>query len=588
MKFSRLFSKTLREQQRDADTRSYDLLLRAGYIRPLSSGIYSYLNFGQRSQKKIENILREEMDKIGGDEICMPIVHPADIWKKTNRWFDIDESLLRFQDRTGKDMVLAMTHEEVVAELTSKEITTYKQLPKLVYQIQTKYRDEARARGGLIRVREFTMKDAYSLDVDQEGLEKQYKANYDAYFRIFNRVGLPVVVIQSDTGMMGGKIAHEFMYVTPIGEDTIFICDECGYKANREVATVRKEYSRSQQRELKKIHTPNAKTIKDLSTLLSREEKEFAKVVFYTGTINDKETVIVSIVRGDMDVNSTKIQNATKAKDLKYSTDKEINSIKAVVGYASPLGIDREKAIVIVDDLVANTNNLVIGANEEHYHYEGSCYGRDYNADIVADIVVAYDGALCPMSESNNCTLKSVRGIEVGNIFQLGTKYTEALGAHYIDEKGKKQIVVMGSYGIGVGRLLACLAEEYNDEKGLKLPISVAPYQVIISALLDDETIKQQADDLYELLIRNNFEVIYDDRENKVASLGEKLNDADLIGIPIRLLISKRSISKGGVEVKIRTKLSSEIVSIQNIVPLLRNIIDSEFVEIGKTILLKQ
>lgn len=583
MKFSRIFSKTLREQQRDADTKSYDLLLRAGYIRPLSSGIYSYLNFGNRSLKKIEQILREEMDRIGGDEICMPIVQPAEIWKKTNRWYDIDESLLRFKDRNEKDLVLAMTHEEVVAELTSKEITTYKQLPKLVYQIQTKYRDEARARGGLIRVREFTMKDAYSLDKNEEGLDKQYNTIFNAYYRIFSRVGLPVIDIQSDTGMMGGKVAHEFMYISPIGEDTIFICKECGYKANREIASIGKEYTQKNQLALKKIYTPNAKSIEQLTKLLTKEASDFAKVVFYTGIDKETEKIIVAVVRGDMEANATKIQNKAKVKNLRFSTDEEINSINAIAGYASPIKIKREKTIVIVDDLVARTNNLIIGANQENYHFENSCYGRDYKADIISDIVEAYDGALCPISKSENHILKSIRGIEVGNIFQLGTKYTKALGAYYIDENNKKRTVIMGSYGIGVGRLLACLAEEYNDEKGLLLPISVAPFEVIISAFLDNENVREKAESIYESLIEHKIDVIYDDRNKKVASQGEKLNDADLIGIPIRILISKRSLSLGGVEVKLRRKKNSEIISIDKIVCHIKNIISEEFSAIEKS-----
>lgn len=583
MRFTRIFSKTLREHQRDADTKSYDLLLRAGYIRPLASGIYSYLHFGQRSIRKIEQILREEMNRIGGDEICMPVVHPAEIWKKTNRWYDIDESLLRFKDRNEKDMVLAMTHEEVVAELTRSEITTYKQLPKLVYQIQTKYRDEARARGGLIRVKEFTMKDAYSLDVDYEGLEKQYVANYNAYFRIFSRMGLPVIAIQSDTGMMGGKIAHEYMYLSPVGEDTIFICDESGYKANKDVASIRKDLDKELTKPLpiEKIHTPNIKTIDELSNFLNKNKSQFAKVVFYTGLVDEEDKIILATVRGDMDVNPIKVQNKVKAKTLRPSTEEEIKSIKAVAGYASPIGVDKNKVIVVVDDLIPKSNNLVIGANEENYHLSNACFNRDFQADIVADIVEAFDGALCPISNSVNNRLKSVRGIEVGNIFQLGTKYTKALNAYYTDENGKQQTVIMGSYGIGVGRLLACIVEEHNDEKGLNLPISVAPYHVILIVIPDNIEIVNIADSLYNSLRESNIEVVYDDRDKKSASVGEKFNDAELIGIPIRITISKRSIKNGGAEIKLRNKEESFIVNIEQTIPRINELIKEQFISIN-------
>lgn len=584
MRFSNVFSRTLREQQREADTKSYNFLLRAGYIRPLASGIFSYLHFGLRSIRKIEQILREEMDNIGGDEICMPVVHPAEIWKKTNRWYDIDESLLRFKDRSERDMVLAMTHEEVVAELTKNEITSYKQLPKLVYQIQTKYRDEARARGGLIRGREFTMKDAYSLDTSVEGLEKQYDANYKAYLKIFKRTGLPVIAIQSDTGMMGGKIAHEFMYITPAGEDTIFICEESGYKANKEVARIRKiPPAYEKPKALKKIFTPNAKTIEELSVLLNVDKTKFAKVVFFSGIISDETKVILAIVRGDMDVNPIKVQNKLKAKDLKPATDDEIKSIKSVPGFASPIGIDKNKSVVIVDELIAETNNLVIGANENDYHYENSCHGRDYTANFTADIVEAFDGALCPVSESQLNKLKSVRGIEIGNIFQLGTKYTEALNAMYTDEKGKRHPIIMGSYGIGVGRLLACLAEEYSDDNGLKLPISVAPYQVILVALIDNEEINDKAEELYSNLKKAGIEVVYDDRDKKTASNGEKFNDADLIGIPLRLTISKRSLKNGGIEMKLRNSGKTSIIPLETVIDSVKSEIANQFLNMRNT-----
>ena len=580
MKFTNLFGKTLRDDQRDADNVSYNLLLRAGYIRQLASGIFSYLHFGQRSLKKIEQILREEMNAIGGDEICMPVVHPAEIWQKTNRWYDIDDSLVRFKDRNDRDMVLAMTHEEVVANLASSEIDTYKQLPKLVYQMFTKFRDEPRSRGGLIRVREFTMKDSYSLDRDVAGLEKQYIAHYNSYFRIFARAGLPAIAIQSDTGMMGGRVAHEYMYIAPIGEDTIFICEKSGYKANKEVATVRKVYKDIPALPLEKVHTPNKKTIAELADFLATSEDNFAKMVFFSGIVGGERKVVVAVVRGDMEANPIKVQKLSGADKMQAATEAEISDIGAVAGYASPMNIDKTKAIVIVDDLVARTNNLVVGANEADYHYKNACYGRDYEANMVGDIISAYDGALCPISDTDDAVLQSVRGVEIGNIFQLGTKYTAALDAFFTDEDGTKKPIVMGSYGIGVGRLLSCLCEEHFDIKGLCLPISVAPYHVVIVALIDSPEIETAATQLYHDLRAAGIEVIYDDREGKIATAGIKFSDADLIGFPIRLTVSKRSLLNGGVEFKMRRENESSILSLDQVIPTVQEKISLLFNEL--------
>lgn len=575
MRFTKLFGRTLREDQKDADAVSHNLLVRAGYVRQLAAGIFSYLHFGQRSMRKIEQILREEMDRIGGDEICMPVVHPAEIWQQTGRWQGIDESMVRFKDRSERDMVLAMTHEEVVAELASREIDSYKQLPKLVYHIQTKFRDEARARGGLIRVREFTMKDSYSLDKDVEGLQTQYQAHYDAYFRIFQRAGLPVIAILSDTGMMGGKIAHEFMYVTPGGEDTIFICEESGYMANKEVAKIRKIVEVREPLPLEKVLTPQKKTIADLAEFLKIAASDTAKVVFYKGVVAEEEKVIMALVRGDMEVNPIKVQKLAKVEKMEPATEADILAINSVPGYASPISINRSKAIVIADELVANTNNLVAGANETDYHYLNTCHGRDYEADIIGDIVNAFDGALCPISsEESGNTLQSVRGIEIGNIFQLGTKYTAAMGAEFMDENGRHQPIVMGSYGIGVGRLLACLCEEHHDERGLMLPFSVAPYQVHLVGLLDNEETINAAEKLYHELQTAGIEVIFDDRHKKAASPGVKFSDADLIGIPIRITVSKRALKEGSVELKLRREEERSLVALTDIVSKTKDLIN--------------
>ena len=567
MRYSQILASTIRETSSTVNIKSQETLIRAGYVRQLSAGIFCQMHFGKKSMEKIKDILREEMNAIGGVEISMPVVHPADIWKKTGRYDDIDESLVRFSDRAKRNLVLAMTHEEVVSWLAKTDISTYKQLPKLVYQIQMKFRDEARPRAGLIRVREFEMKDSYSLDTSWEGLEKQYFAHYDAYFRMFARADLPVIAIQSDVGMMGGKVAHEYMYITEIGEDTIFICESTGYMANKEVADIKKIYPEpSEQLPTEKKHTPGTKTIEDVANFLGVTPKDCGKIVFFTGQVDGEEKVIIGVVRGDMEVNPIKLQKIVKAKYLFPAEEEQILAIGSVPGYATPVGIDRSKAIVVVDDLVAKTNNLVLGANEDDHHTINVCYGRDYEADFVADIIAAYDGALAPDAKSDDDVLKSVRGVEVGNIFQLGTKYSIGLEANFTDSDGKGKPIIMGSYGIGVGRLLACIAEEYNDEDGLIMPISVAPYEVVLVGLLDNEEVVAEAEKLYADLQAAGIDVLFDDRGKKVARPGEKFSDADLIGIPIRLTISKRSLKNGGVELKLRSESEKEIVPLDQVV----------------------
>lgn len=560
MRVSQLLATTRKELSNTYGIKSQDLLVQAGYIRPLAAGIFSSMHFAHRTFQKIEQILREEMNRIGGVEITMPVVHPADLWRKTGRYDDIDESLARFEDRAGRDLVLAMTHEEVVASLAFSDLKTYRQFPKLIYQIQTKFRDEARSRGGLIRVREFVMKDSYSLDTSWEGLQKQYDAHYAAYHRIYQRAGLPVISIQSDVGMMGGKVAHEYMYLTDMGEDTIFICAQTGYKANKEIATMKKPVPKEENMlPLEKVHTPGTKTIEDVAAFLGIEASRCGKVVFFSGFVDGKEKVIMAIVRGDMEVNQNKLQNLVKSKYLDPATAAQIESIGSVPGYASPMDIDRLQVVLVADDLAAASTNLVIGANEVDYHTQHVCYGRDYTADFVADIVNAYEGALAPDAISDSDVLTSYRGVEVGNIFQLGTKYTDALEAQFMDENGRRQSIIMGSYGIGVGRLLGCLAEEYHDENGLKLPIQVAPYEVVIVALLDHEEVGIAAEKLYLDLQEAGVEVLFDDRNKKVARAGEKFADADLIGMPIRITVSSRSLKNGGFEVKQRNASEGEL-----------------------------
>ena len=569
MRVSQLFSQTLREAPADADVESHKLLLRAGYVRQLGAGSFSYLPLGQRSMRKIEDIIRQEMDNIGGQEITMPVVHPATIWKETGRFYKVGPELTRFQDRAGRDMVLAMTHEEVVADLVRNEIQSYKQLPILVYQLQTKWRDEPRARGGLIRVREFTMKDSYSLDADEEGLDKQYRAHYQAYFNIFHRCGLDVIAVASDTGMMGGSLAHEYMYITDIGEDTLLISEETGYAANREVAVFQKTTGAKEDAlEREKVHTPATKTIQALADHLDIATAKTAKAVFFMGTFlegeEDTQKFVFGVVRGDMELNETKLRNVSQAKALRPATEEEIRAVGAEPGFGSPIGVDRNQMMLIIDDAVANSPNLVAGANEVDYHFKNVNYGRDFEADIVADIVAARAGDTTTDGEG---TLKEVRGVEVGNIFKLGTFYSDGLGATFLDENGKRQSVIMGSYGIGVGRLLACAAEEFRDDYGLKLPISIAPYHVHLVMLKGDES-EKIAEELYKSLQQVGIEVLYDDRDERP---GVKFNDADLMGIPLRVTVSKRSLKNGGLEFKRRDSDEKRIIPQDEIIAAMQS-----------------
>ncbi len=562
MKMSHLFSQTLREAPADAETISHQLMLRAGLIRQLGTGIYTLMPLGKRAVNKIEAIIREEMEKIGGQEISMPVVNPASVWKETKRYYQIGDEMARFQDRYGRDMVLAMTHEEVVADLIRKEIQSYRQLPALVYHLQTKWRDDARPRAGLIRVREFTMKDSYSIDADEAGLDKQYRAHYQTYFDIFNRCALPSIAVMADVGMMGGKMSHEYMYLTPIGEDTIIICDTCGYHANRQIALFKKPAAlKAEPQALEKVATPNASTIEDLAAFLNIQTSQTAKAVFMMATITEDETdiekLVFALVRGDMEVNETKLANAVKAKELRPAHEEEITAIGATAGYASPIGIKKsEDLIIVADDLVAESNNLVSGANQKDYHYINVNYGRDFKADIITDITVAEAGCTCVKCGGE---LSASRGVEIGNIFKLGTRYTDALGATYLGQNGKPAPVVMGSYGIGVGRLFACVVEEHNDDRGLIFPITVAPYQIHLIALKKGE---EKADELYEQLQTAGFDVLYDDRNE---SPGVKFNDADLLGMPIRITVSKRSIENGGVEFKLRKEEDREVVAFEDL-----------------------
>ena len=547
---SSLFGSTLRHTPAEADLESHALLLRAGYVRQLAAGIFSLLPLGWRALRKIEQILREEMDRIGGQELSLPVVHPADLWQATGRWHEIDATLARFRDRRDRDLVLAMTHEEAVAFHAAAEITSYRQLPALVYQVQTKFRDELRPRGGLIRVREFRMKDSYSLDRDQTGLEQQYQAHYEAYGRIGRRVGVPLTPVRSDTGMMGGAVAHEFMYLTPAGEDSLALCAKCGYAANRDVAEFATEPATAEQAPLEEVHTPGTTTIDDLASYLGIAPRQTAKMVFYATATSDASqppAVVAAIVRGDLEANLVQVQHLAGAGELRPAHEDEIAATGMVPGFASPVGIDPGAAIFVVDRQVAASPNLVMGANRPDYHLRNVCCGRDYRPTVVGPVAAAFDGAPCASCGS---PLRLARGVEVGNTFQLGTRYSDALEARFTDEAGTAHPIVMGSYGIGLERLLACVAEEHRDEYGLVLPVSVAPYQVSLVALARKEQTRQAAERVFADLVAAGIEVLYDDRRD--LSAGVKFNDADLRGLPLRVVIGERSLVAGGAELSHR------------------------------------
>ncbi len=574
MRISQLFGQTLRESPAEAEAESHQLLLRAGFIRQLAAGVFSYLPLARRSMNKIEAIIREEIEAIGGQEVTMPVVHPAEIWKRTGRWQQIDAELGRFKDRNGRDMVLAMTHEEVIADLTSKEIHSYRQLPLLIYHIQTKWRDDPRPRAGLIRVREFTMKDSYSLDRDWEGLDRQYRNHYQAYFRIFQRCALPVVAVKSDVGMMGGKMAHEFMYLTAIGEDSLMFCDECGYSANRQLAQFRKVLPEFEAAlPMEKMLTPNCKTIAELADFLGVEKSRTAKAVLLVANILEEgqlvEKFVFVVVRGDMEVNETKLANLIKGRDLRPATEEEILMAGAVPGYASPVGLDNIS--VVMDDALLASPNFVAGANEAGYHFLNVNYGRDFRATLVADIVSAQAGDACPEC---GAPLRLERGVEVGNIFKLGVRYSEAMNCTYLDEAGQAQHVVMGSYGIGIGRLLACIAEAYHDEFGLIWPPAIAPFQVHMILLRGKGAPEAEsvAEKLYETLQAQGLDVLFDDRAE---SPGVKFNIADLIGIPIRLTVSERALKAGGVEFKRRDLSQREVLPLDGLDTRIKNELSS-------------
>ena len=546
MKLDKLVGERFKERPSDCTVDSHSLMVRGGYMKYVANGIFSQYMPLKRITRKIEQIIREEMDAIDGQEVLFPVVMPATLWQESGRYESIGKELVRFADRSNSPLVLGMTHEEAAVQLVREYAQSYQKYPFMIYQIQTKFRDEARPKSGLIRVREFTMKDAYSFHTSQEDLEQYYDKCHKAYERIFARAGIPEVVsVASDSGMMGGSISHEFMLLTDIGEDSIAICSECDYRANMEAAENIIDYVRTQPSgDLKKVLTPSQRTIEEVCSYLGADPKNSCKAVVYQRNIDDK--YIVLFLRGDLEVNETKLTNYL-GFDIHPATIDENSPI--VAGFIGPVGLEGDM-IVLYDHSLKDMNNLVCGANETDYHYTGLDMARDMIGVEYHDFAKIQQGGICPKCGKHSITVS--RGIEVGNIFQLGVKYSKSMNMTYIDSEGNSQYPIMGCYGIGVGRLAAAVCEVHHDDYGPIWPKAIAPWQVHLCAVrADNEEVRNFADNLYEQLQAKGVEVIYDDRN---VSAGIMFSDADLLGVPYRVIVSPRNLGQNVVEIVSRDK----------------------------------
>ena len=559
MKLEKLVGERFKERPADCVIDSHAIMVKGGYIKYMANGIYSSYLPLRRIVRKIEQILREEMDKIDGQEVQFPVVMPASLWDESGRYDSIGDELLRFTDRNNAKMVLGMTHEEAAVHLVREYAQSYTKYPFMIYQIQTKFRDEARPRAGLIRVREFTMKDAYSFHTSQEDLEQYYEKCHAAYERIFERVGVPEVVsVKSDSGMMGGNISHEFMLLTPVGEDSIVLCDSCDYRANMEAAENISDIARdAESAALEKVYTPNVHTIEDVCNFFGDETKNSCKAVVYQQNVDDKYVVL--FIRGDLEVNETKLVNFL-GEQVHAAVITEECGLNA--GYIGPVNLKvNGDAVVLYDKSLEGRNNLSCGANEAEHHYKGLDMERDVPNAEYHDFAKIQEGGICP--KCGKKTVKISRGIEVGNIFQLGTKYTKSMNMTYVDANGESKTPIMGCYGIGVGRLAASVCEAHHDEYGPIWPKAIAPWQVHLCAVrVDDEEVRAYADKLYEDLQNAGIEVIYDDRSVRA---GVMFADADLLGIPLRIIVSPKNMKQGVVEVASRDKTLKTQIPLENV-----------------------
>ena len=563
MRISKLFSKTTREIPADADTIGHQFMVRAGLINQLAAGIYSYLPLGWRALEKIQAIFRDEMDKAGGQELHMPVLSPNELWVTSGRDVIMKDVLFHLFDRRERKLTLGPTHEEVVTSLAARYVQSYRDLPLILYQIQVKFRDEPRPRSGLIRAREFMMKDAYSFDVDDAALDVSYQKIRQAYFNIFKRCGLTAIAVEADSGAIGGKASEEFMVITETGEDEVIFCPKCNYAANAEKAvSVKEKVPGGKPLPMEEVATPGMKTIEELADFLNVPHFSTLKAVFY---IADGQFVF-GVIRGDLAVNEVKLKNQLHAADLRMATEEEVKAQGIVPGSASPVGLKGIK--VIADDSVNSGVSFVAGGNKPDTHLKNVNYPRDFQADIVADIALARPGEKCA-----NCggQLISKRGIEAAHIFKLGTVYSKKFNASFVDEKGEPRPIVMGCYGMGPSRLLGAAVEQNNDAKGIIWPVSIAPYHVYLCPLYrEDSKVAEVAEKLYEALTAAGIEVLFDDRAE---SAGVKFNDADLIGLPFRITVSPRTLEKHSVEFKKRPEKDFEVVPLKEIVNKIKALI---------------
>ena len=565
MRFSKSFIKTLKETPKEAETASHKLLLRASMIKKLTSGVYTYLPLGYKALKKVENIVREEMDRAGAQEILMPVLQPAELWKESGRWEVMGPLMMKLQDRNKRDFVLGPTHEEVITDLIRNEISSYKSLPLNLYQIQTKFRDEIRPRFGLMRGREFVMKDAYSFHTSQESLDEEFLNMRDAYSRIFSRCGLKFRPVEADSGAIGGSGSQEFHVLAESGEDEIIYCDSCEYAANVETATSKVEPAPVEElKTAELIDTPNVSKIDDIVSYLNIPYSKTVKAMMYRDMGTDQ--VYMVLIRGDYEVNETKLRNVINAVDVALLTDEELEKHGLIKGFIGPYGIELKDIKVLADEEVTKINNHTAGGNKLDTHYINVNYGRDYTADIVADVKTVKPGETCPRCGGK---LHSARGIEVGHIFKLGTKYSQALNATYLDDKGESKVMIMGCYGIGVSRTLASAIEQNNDEFGIIWPSALAPYVVdVIPANIKNEDQVKVAEEIYNALLADGIDSMIDDRDERP---GFKFKDADLIGFPFKVVSGKKA-GEGIVELKIRRTGETLEVSKDEVVAKVREL----------------
>ena len=569
MRFSRAFIPTLRETPSDAEAISHKLLLRAGFVRQLAAGLYIFLPLGWRVMEKINRIIREEMNRIGAQEIFMTVLHPAEIWQKTGRWYEIGEEMFRLKDRTGRDMCLGMTHEEIMTWLASREIRSYRDLPQVWYQIQTKLRDEARPKSGIMRTREFIMKDSYSFDRDEEGLERNYQLHIDAYRRIFTRCGVRFYQVESDPGMMGGATAHEFMAPSPAGEDDVALCDNCGYSANVELARSIPRKPEPMDWPYEEVYTPQKKTVSEVSEFLGIGSEYFIKSLLY---IADNKPVLV-LVRGDQDIQDRKLERIIGSFRPAHK-DEVLEILGVEAGYIGPQG---HRDIRIIADETLKEGCYISGANKKDYHVKGIRPGEHFDAQW-EDLHVAKDGDGCPKCGS---PLRIERVIEIGNIFKLGTKYSKPLEATYLDASGKEKPIVMGSYGIGPARVAAAAVEQNYDEDGIIWPITIAPFSVVILPLnMKDENTIEVSEGIYKELTRSGIDVLIDDREERA---GVKFKDADLIGIPVQVVVGERGLKDSKVEIKERKTKQRSLVDLSEAVQFIKERVSEMLNELQPT-----